>query len=147
MIRTYCMSRRLVAARIVGAFGLLASAPPTLAATSGSTTTTIDAQASVVVADPVGAGLSFDLVNDAISAVFLSGDSGDSVSLLLSGGKDGEQTAPRDDRAQRLQGGVVVMASGVYRIDLLTPVAGGRPIRLRSPLPGSGSILFLAQFN
>lgn len=147
MNRTNCTSRRRIAARIVGAFGLLASAPPALAATSGSTTTAIDARASVVVAAPVGAGLSFDLVNEAISAVFLSGDSGDSVSLLLSGGKDGQQAAPRDDRAQRLQGGVVVMASGVYRIDLLTPVAGGRPIRLWSPLPNSGSILFLAQFN
>lgn len=81
----------------------LASMPLTVHAT----TTTDDAQASVVVVEPVGAGFSFDVMNDAVSAVFLNGDAGDSVSLLMSRRKSAPQNA------QRAAGGVVVMASGV----------------------------------
>lgn len=104
-----------------------------------------EAAASVVIVEPVGAGFSYDILNDAVSAVFLNGDAGDSVSVLMSR----RRTGPRN--LQRVtadpQGGVVVMASGVYRIDLLTPVnSAARGLRSLM-LPGGGSILFLAQFN
>lgn len=103
---------------------------------------TADAGASVVIVEPVGAGFSFDILSDAVSAVFLNGGMGDSVSMLLSPRKPGGQNASR-------QSGVVVMASGVYRIDLLQTAAS--PARLRNTIraasPGGSSILFLAQFN
>ncbi|MBB4612141.1 hypothetical protein [Novosphingobium taihuense] len=103
---------------------------------------TAEASASVVIVEPVGAGFSFDILSDTVSAVFLNGDAGDSVSLLMSGRKPGGQSASRES-------GVVVMASGVYRIDLLQSAAS--PARLRSTIraasPGGSSILFLAQFN
>ncbi|MDT0507324.1 hypothetical protein [Novosphingobium sp. MMS21-SN21R] len=121
----------------------LASMPVTVHATS-ATATTADAQASVVVVEPVGAGFSFDVMNDAVSAVFLNGDAGDSVSLLMSRRKSAPQTA------QRAAGGVVVMASGVYRIDMLQPTSGAlRMMRgaIPGPVPRGSSILFLAQFN
>lgn len=127
----------------LGLAATLVSGPVALAAT-GDATTTAEAQVSVVVVEPVGAGFAFDVLNDAVSAVFLNGEIGDSVSMLMTPRKAG----PRD---ARLTGGVVVMASGVYRIDLLTPVNS----RLRSVrsglfsagLLGGSSILFLAQFN
>jgi hypothetical protein len=118
----------------------LASMPLTVHAT----TTTDDAQASVVVVEPVGAGFSFDVMNDAVSAVFLNGDAGDSVSLLMSRRKSAPQNA------QRAAGGVVVMASGVYRIDMLQPASVALRM-MRGVMPGAvargSSILFLAQFN
>lgn len=107
-----------------------------------------EAQASVVVAEPVGAGLTFDVMNDAVSAVFLNGDAGDSVTLMLSRRK----SAPH--ATQRAASGVVVMASGVYRIEMLQPMGGSlRPLRsvrggiVPGIVPPGGSILFLAQFN
>ncbi|MBB3859130.1 hypothetical protein GGQ88_000370 [Novosphingobium hassiacum] len=127
----------------LGLAATFVTGPVALAAT-GETTTTDEAQASVVVVEPVGAGFSFDVLNDAVSAVFLNGEIGDSVSMLMTPRKAG----PRDARNS---GGVVVMASGVYRIDLLTP-ANSRMHTMRrgllsSGLPGGSSILFLAQFN
>lgn len=103
----------------------------------------ISADATVVVVEPVGAGFSFDILSDAVSAVFLNGDVGDSVSLLLSRSKPGPRSTPRNE------GGVLVMASGVYRIDLLQPVASHARLHgaLRGAAPGGSSILFLAQFN
>lgn len=118
----------------------LASMPVTAHATA----TTTEAQASVVVVEPVGAGFSFDVMNDAVSAVFLNGDAGDSVSLLMSRRKSAPQNA------QSAAGGVVVMASGVYRIDMLQPASGALRM-MRGVMPGAvargSSILFLAQFN
>lgn len=101
------------------------------------------ADAAVVIAEPVGAGFSFDILSDAVSAVFLNGDAGDSVSVLMSRRKPGPKSTPRND------GGVLVMASGVYRIDLLQPAASATRLRgaLRASAPGGSSILFLAQFN
>lgn len=101
------------------------------------------AESAVVILEPVGAGFSFDILSDTVSAVFLNGDAGDSVSVLMSPRKPGPKTSPRNES------GVLVMASGVYRIDLLQPATSGA--RLRSPIRGAttdgSSILFLAQFN
>lgn len=95
-----------------------------------------------MIVEPVGAGFSFDILSDAVSAVFLNGSTGDSVSMLLSPRKPGGQNASR-------QSGVVVMASGVYRIDLLQTAASPARLRntIRAAAPVGSSILFLAQFN
>lgn len=126
---------RHLAAAVLIAGAALDLSPVAHAATS-------EAGASVVIVEPVGAGFSFDILSDAVSAVFLNGVTGDSVSMLLSPRKPGGQNASRES-------GVVVMASGVYRIDLLQPAAS--PARLRNTIraasPGGSSILFLAQFN
>lgn len=128
-------------ARHLASIGLMTFAaltsPPVAHATAAP------ADASVVILEPVGAGFSFDLLSDAVSAVFLNGDAGDSVSLLMSRRRPGPNGQPRNE------GGVLVMASGVYRIDLLQPTASGARLRgaLRLPSPGGSSILFLAQFN
>lgn len=140
MTRFICCNTRLRAIAL-GLASCVWTVPVALAATGG-TTTTMEAQASVVVVEPVGAGFSFDIMNDAVSAVFLNGDAGDSVSVLMSRRK----TGPR-----RELGGVVVMTSGVYRIDLLTPVSGRLRAMRGTPASagwsGGSSILFLAQFN
>lgn len=133
---------RLIAASL-GVAAYFVTVPIALAATGE--TTTAEAQASVVVVEPVGAGFAFDVLNDAVSAVFLNGEVGDSVSLIMAP----QQTGPRS--ARKGLRGVVVMASGVYRIDLLTPTSG-RMLPLRSGSLSAGlavgnSILFLAQFN
>ncbi|MGV3513364.1 MAG: hypothetical protein ACO1OX_15290 [Novosphingobium sp.] len=107
----------------------------------------VSADAAVVIIEPVGAGFSFDILSDAVSAVFLNGDAGDSVSLLMSRRKPGTRGTPRNES------GVLVMASGVYRIDLLQPVASSARARAalrgsaQTPAAGGSSILFLAQFN
>ncbi len=139
--------RSRLRAALLGMAASLASVPVAAQAIE-STATTADAQASVVVVEPVGAGFSFDVMNDAVSAVFLSGDVGDSVSLLMSGHKSAPQNA------QGASGGVVVMASGVYRIDMLQPTSGSLRMlrgRMTGAMPGAvprgSSILFLAQFN
>lgn len=147
MTRFICNGARLRATAL-GIAAAVWTAPVALAA-SGETATTTTAQASVVVVEPVGAGFAFDIMDDTVSAVFLNGDAGDSVSLLMSRRKSDP------NGGQRNLGSVVVMTSGVYRIDLLTPVSG----RFRATRggissvgtsalgPGGSSILFLAQFN
>lgn len=134
--------RRIAAS--LGAAAYLVTASIALAAT-GDDATTAEAQASVVVVEPVGAGFAFDVLNDAVSAVFLNGEIGDSVSLIMGPAQSGPRSVRKAVR------GVVVMASGVYRIDLLTPT-GSRMGPLRSGSLSAGvafgsSILFLAQFN
>lgn len=134
--------RRIAASLGVAAY--LVTVPVALAAT-GETTATGEAQASVVVVEPVGAGFAFDVLSDAVSAVFLNGDIGDSVSLMMAPRKPAQRDASNNLR------GVVVMASGIYRIELLTPTSGlTLPLRSGSPSAGltfGNSILFLAQFN
>lgn len=135
--------RRCLAASL-GALAIFSLAP--VAAAEEFATSA--ASASLAIVDPVGAGFSYDIANDAVSAVFLVGDNGDSASLLLSRRKP----APADQLPNtRVASGVIVMASGVYRIDLLTPVSSElrRPLPplMRATVPGGGSILFLAQFN
>lgn len=147
MTQFICYGARVRATALVMAAAVWTA--PVASAAIGDPATTIQAEASVVVVEPVGAGFAFDIMNDTVSAVFLSGDAGDSVSLLMSRRK----LDPRND--QRNLGGVVVMTSGVYRIDLLTPVSGRlRTMRSGPAWPGAGigsgagsSILFLAQFN
>lgn len=147
MTRFICYGTRICATAMVMAAAVW-TAPVALAAI-GDPAATIQAEASVVVVEPVGAGFAFDIMNDTVSAVFLNGDAGDSVSLLMSRRK------PDLRNDQRNLGGVVVMTSGVYRIDLLTPVSGRlRTMRSGPTWPGAGfgagtgsSILFLAQFN
>ncbi|CAH0497447.1 hypothetical protein [Novosphingobium sp. CECT 9465] len=140
----FIFSKVRICAAVLGTATAFWTAPAALAATGGTAATT-DALASVVVVEPVGAGFAFDIINDAVSAVFLNGDAGDSVSLLMSR----RRSEPRN--GQRNPGGVVVMTSGVYRIDLLTPVNGGlrasRGTSAGAGWSGGSSILFLAQFN
>lgn len=127
---------RHLAGSLLGAWAFLAS-PPAANAQSAS------ANAAVVIVEPVGAGLSFDIISDAVSAVFLNAGAGDSVSLTISGRE------PETGGALRNNGGVLVMASGVYRIDLLEPTTtNARLLRAwRAQAPDGNSILFLAQFN
>ncbi|SMC67605.1 hypothetical protein SAMN06272759_105263 [Novosphingobium sp. B1] len=128
-----------------GAFAFFSLAPVSAAADEIATS---DASASLAIVEPVGAGFSYDIANDAVSAVFLVGDNGDSASMLLSRRKPAPTEAAPNTR---IASGVIVMASGVYRIDLLTPVSSElrRPLPplMRASVPGGGSILFLAQFN
>lgn len=130
-------------ARNLASIGLMTFAALTSPPVAHATTTTAPADASVVILEPVGAGFSFDLLSDAVSAVFLNGDAGDSVSLLMSRRRPGPNGSPRNE------GGVLVMASGVYRIDLLQPTSTSARLRgtMRLQPPGGSSILFLAQFN
>lgn len=143
MTRGFGSGGRLIAASL-GVVSCLVTGSVALAAT-GENITTTEVQASVVVMEPVGAGFAFDVLNDAVSAVFLNGEIGDSVSLMMSP----DQSSPRN--ARKSVRGVVVMATGVYQIDLLVPI-NGRMQTVRNRLPGSqatgdSSILFLAQFN
>jgi hypothetical protein len=121
-----------------------ASATTSNAETSDTVSARAEALSSLVVVEPVGAGFAFDVMNDAVSAVFLNGDGWDSASLLLSRRRNGPSKS---------LGGVIIMASGVYRIDLLSPVKVSPGVKRQADrfssgvLPGGGSILFLAQFN
>ena len=144
---TKCAPVRTWLAACALGFVSLGSAPAAIASeveASESVSARADALTSLVVVEPVGAGFAFDVVNDAVSAVFLNGDGWDSASLLLSRRRNGPTKS---------LGGVIIMASGVYRIDLLSPVKVQPGTRHQADrfssgvLPGGGSILFLAQFN
>lgn len=81
------------------------------------------AQGSVVIEQPVGSGIAYNILTSALSSVFLSGRSGDAVSLT---------SAVRS-------GDAVVLSADTY------PVSLGRN---GAPGPqGGGNLLFLAQFN
>lgn len=141
--------KRMISAAVLCATAICALAPDVAAA---ETTLAGEASASLAIVEPVGAGFSFDIANDAVSAVFLVGDSGDSASLLVSRRRPAPHDATQAGRAAAPSaGGVVVMASGVYRIDLFTRTSGEFrkpvPALMRGTFPGGGSILFLAQFN
>ena len=127
-----------IAKALLAACATMAS--PTVA---HAATAPASAEAAVVILEPVGAGFSFDILSDAVSAVFLNGDAGDSVSVLMSPRKPGQKGMPRE------ASGVLVMASGAYRIDLLQPATSDARLRgaIRGSVPGDRSILFLAQFN
>jgi hypothetical protein len=82
------------------------------------------AQGSVVIEQPVGSGIAYNVLTSAVSSVFLSGRSGDAVSLT---------SAVRS-------GDAVILSTDTYPVSLGR--AGG------APRPqGQANLLFLAQFN
>ncbi len=82
------------------------------------------AQGSVVIEQPVGSGIAYNVLTSALSSVFLSGRSGDAVSLT---------SAVRS-------GDAVVLSADTYPVSL-GPTGG-------APGPqGQANLLFLAQFN
>lgn len=82
------------------------------------------AQGSVVIEQPVGSGIAYNVLTSALSSVFLSGRSGDAVSLT---------SAVRS-------GDAVVLSADTY------PVSLGRAGSAPGP-QGQANLLFLAQFN
>ena len=85
---------------------------------------TASAQGSVVIEQPVGSGIAYNVLTSALSSVFLSGRSGDAVSLT---------SAVRS-------GDAVVLSADTY------PVSLGRSGGAPGP-QGQTNLLFLAQFN
>lgn len=82
------------------------------------------AEGSVVIERPVGSGIAFNVLTASLSSVFLSGRSGDAVSLT-SGASSAE---------------TVVLSADTYPVSL----------QGRGPAAGGGNpsnLLFLAQFN
>ncbi|WP_310534677.1 hypothetical protein [Novosphingobium sp.] len=82
------------------------------------------AQGSVVIEQPVGSGIAYNVLTSALSSVFLSGRSGDAVSLT---------SAVRS-------GDAVVLSADTW------PVSLGRAAGAPGP-QGQANLLFLAQFN
>lgn len=102
------------------------------------------ANGSVVVGEGVGAGIAFDMLHQALSAIFLSGRPGETVSLFL---PDGRATSGKAANARRGGAGgidanrVVVLSTTAYRFDLPRPGGTG-------PDRGTGQdLMLLAQFN
>lgn len=99
----------------------------------------------------VGVGIVFDVLTEAISGVFLEGQPGDSVSLLL---------PPRPALAggnRHIPGEVVALSTASYKFDIsgklppANPPArrenGGARLQLAGYGAAPGNLLFLAQFN
>ena len=100
----------------------LAGAPALAQATNAFLPETrASAQGSVVIEQPVGSGIAYNVLTSALSSVFLSGRSGDAVSLT---------SAVRS-------GDAVVLSADTYPVSLARTGAAGP----------QGSLLFLAQFN
>lgn len=126
---------------VVGA--VLAVSPPSPVVAQGQRAA---AGGAVEISEAVGAGIAYDLLTDILSTVFLSGRTGDSVSLLL---------PERSGSGSRLPNEVVVLSTAYYRMDVASGVAraivanpdakvGLTPLRDGG---GPDNFLVLAQFN
>ncbi len=106
-----------------------------------------------VTTESVGTGIAYNLLTDALSAVFLSGQPGDLVSFEL----HGLSRNPNLETIGSQSDGMVVLSTASYRLDLGTPITPSpRPGRLDAgplqlilgrfgELPGL--YIILAQFN
>lgn len=95
----------------------------------------------------VGTGIAFDVLTDTLSGVFLTGQVGDSVSLLLP-----PRRAAGSARG-RIPGEVVVLSTASYSFDIAgnAPPAsqdnGDAHLQPAGYDSSPGNLLFLAQFN
>ncbi len=99
----------------------------------------------------VGTGIAFDVLTDALSGVFLEGQPGDSVSLLLPPRRVGAGSS------KHVPGEVVVLSTASYQFDISGKSSPANPpsirvnggVRLQPAGYGAApdNLLFLAQFN
>jgi hypothetical protein len=124
---------RLVAALSLGIAGpALAQSQPVAA--SGSAT----------IVQPVGAGVAYDVATQVLTSIFVSGQTGQQLSLLLPGRRVGGNSLVPALQAQSASGNVLVLSTGTVSINVDTvETASGRAGRNR----GNDTTLVLAQFN
>lgn len=96
---------------------------------------------SLVIPAPGGSGVAYDVLTDTLSGVFLAGEQGEPVSLLLAG-----KRGKRGTIANLIAQDVMVLSTGSYQLDLpLQRGAGMMPPPRDAAAPGE--LLLLAQFN
>lgn len=102
------------------------------------------ATASTTIVQPVGAGVAFDVSTKVLTAVFLSGQRGEQLSLLLPGRRQGGTLQSSAVQTFASRDGIVVLSTGTVSIDVGTMSAGpGRTDRNG----GTNTMLVIAQFN
>lgn len=103
-----------------------------------------NASGSVTIVQPVGAGVAYDVRSQVLTAIFLSGQIGEQLSLLLPGKQTGTGAHVSGIQAFTAPGNIVVLSSGTVSINLGTVEASsGRAGRDGD----TGTMLVLAQFN
>ncbi len=113
-----------------------ALAPPVLAQGVGAR-----AGGSVVILTPGGSGIAYDVLTDTLSGVFLAGEQGEPISLLLAG-----KRGKRGTIANLIPQDVMVLSTGSYQLDLPHQPGEG-PMAQLPEAAAPGELLFLAQFN
>lgn len=140
MSRDRRMTRQIMApglpAVLALAFAGSALAPSALAQGVGAR-----AGGSAVILTPGGSGIAYDVLTDTLSGVFLAGEQGEPVSLLLAG-KRGKRGAI----ANLIPQDVMVLSTGSYQLDLPHQREAG-PMPQLPEAAAPGELLFLAQFN
>lgn len=102
------------------------------------------ASGSATIVQPVGAGVAYDIRSQVLTAIFLSGQVGEQLSLLLPGKHNGAGSHVSGIQAFAAPGNIVVLSSGTVSINLATVEASsGRAGRDGE----TGTMLVLAQFN
>lgn len=99
------------------------------------------AEGSVAILTPAGSGVAYDVLTDTLSGVFLAGEQGEPVSLLLT-----RKRGKRGAIGNLIPQDVMVLSTGSYHLDLPQRAGSGT----MPPLPEAaapGELLFLAQFN
>ena len=130
-------------AKLIGVVAGMMLLPPAAAvAQNRSTEQSATTQGSVVIARSVGSGIAFNILTNALSAVFLSGQQGDTVSLVLPARGVGGQF--RVWAGAPVPGEVLVLSAGSYSVVVAAnPAESNRQESANSP----NDLLFLAQFN
>ena len=102
------------------------------------------ASGSVTIVQPVGAGVAYDVRSRVLTAIFLSGQIGEQLSLLLPGKHSGAGSHVSGIQAFAAPGNIVVLSSGMVSINLRSvEAAAGRAGRTGDV----DTMLVLAQFN
>lgn len=102
------------------------------------------ASGSVTIVQPVGAGVAYDIRSQVLTAIFLSGQIGEQLSLLLPGKRTGAGSHVSGIHALAAPGNIVVLSSLTVSINLETV----EPSSGRIGRDGdTGTMLVLAQFN
>jgi hypothetical protein len=91
-----------------------------------------ESRGSLSLAEPVGTGIAVDTVTAALTSIFLSGQAGNPVSLLM-------PTQSRSGPVAGSQAAIVVLSSTSYDVNVAA-VTNGDDGKL-------GNLLYLAQFN
>lgn len=102
------------------------------------------ATGSVTIVRPVGVGVAFDVRSQVLTSIFLSGQVGEQLSLLLSGRHTGANFPDAGMQTFAGPGNIVVLSSGVVSIDL---VEVDQSTGHRRRTGEDGTMLVLAQFN
>lgn len=102
------------------------------------------ASGGATIVQPVGAGVTYDVATKVLTAIFLSGQTGEQLSFLLPGKRLRQRSQPAGMQSFTARGNIVVLSTETVSINIGTVDPSPGPT---GPNGGTDTMLVLAQFN